>query len=196
MEIRYTKQLNTEAPIQSHRFLLGCLLGLASLLMSCQPEPSTSIQTQNSSTQRIYFVYHFMNYNQPNSGFLIDSAGNMYCFSRIPSWINSPGQTHNSALPAATLNAMLNNSQRICGQIPKIKLAQMISLIPATANGYIPAPAHEIFDMGSFKTFAFTYNHQAQTYQPILLKELGEYRSENDAPEAHRLNNWLWSLHP
>lgn len=173
MKNRPTSQHNTKAQFQSRRILLGWLLGFAGLLMSCQPEPDTSVQTQNSSKQRIYFVYHYMNYNKPNSGFLIDSAGYMYCFSRIPSWIIVPGQSHNSPLPANTLNQMLNNSQRICGQIPKIKLAQMVSLIPASATGYIPAPVLEFYDAGSFKTLAFTYNHQAQTYQPILLKEIG-----------------------
>jgi hypothetical protein len=184
-----------KTPIGMTKSIAWLMILLFGLAASCSLKTETT-PTPPTFNQRIYFQFHDMDYVGRNAGFLIDSAGKVYCYSRQAMWITSAGQTHDSPLSAAQLNTLLSRSQRICLQIPKIQLAQMISLIPRAADGWIPTPVHEFFDIGSYETFAFSYNHQAQTYQPILLKKLGEYRSENDAPEAQRLNDWLWSLRP
>lgn len=139
---------------------------------------------------QIYFQYEYMNHawGFQQHGWLIDSAGNVYCYNLPENWYEPDS---NGVIEADALKANILKTDSICYSVNSTDLDIKIQLIEAAADGVLKEPVSVMADAGAFSYYAFLYDANAEKYQRILLWQTGDNLIENTSVEAKELFEWL-----
>ena len=126
-------------------------------------------------------------------GLYVDHSGFVYTYGGVPPFFTDP--TTNTCYPApypgSLLDAKTAANRAYVGTESRTNLEAMLALVPAAAQGQLSTPNFVGADQG-IKTFkAFVYNPQQTNYSAILLRQFGDARITNSAPEAGVLQQWL-----
>jgi len=165
--------------------VVWALLGLA----GCD----TNIDQYDYSKQRVLFQVDTVNYawGFQYRGWMVDSCGNVYCFDKPENWTfcDDKGFITDSAM---TIN--LNSTDGICGHIDLAELHSMAALIGAASKGKISKPINECEDAGVTSYQAYVYDAVSLKYQRVILRQVGDWSSENESAPGKVLADWLDGL--
>lgn len=159
------------------------------MLMGCSKDNPQRF----AGKQRVCFQFDYMNYawGYQHNGWLIDSSGNVYSYDKPENWTfpDSAGrirqQDMNRNLDAAELVYVIPDMNMLNAKI---------SLIPAAGEGSLQGPVYEMCDAGIAGYYGFLFNPETGIYRKVLLRQTGDARIENSAPESAELYDWLVSL--
>lgn len=173
------------------RIKIMLILGYLSLLLSGCDKSTDEYELELN--QKIYFQFEYMNYawGYRHSGWLIDSAGDVYCYDKPQNWTHFDSTGIMSA-PEMETNLLATDS--VCFQIDKSELNEKASLINPASKGVVSDPVHEMYDAGSAGFYAFIYDAKTEIYRRIVLKQTGDFRVDNSSDEAVDLYEWLLSV--
>jgi len=170
--------------------LLSFITLLLFTFLACNKNSS---QKELCSQQKILFQYEFTNFawGYQHTGWFIDTAGCIYSYSLPENWNYTDSSGTISSL---AMEQNLSKAYAIAYAIDKIDLNKKIELLYKASVGTISEPKQEIFDAGYVIFTGYIFNKNLASYKPILLKQTGDFRIENDSKAAEDLYNWLLSI--
>jgi hypothetical protein len=169
--------------------MLSKLLGIALLMIvlsHCEKEDTSF----DWSKQRILFQYEYVNYawGFQHQGWLIDSCGKVYCYNIPHNWTFCD---NDGFITDSPMNVNVSATDSICKQVDIAELRSMAALIGPASNGKISTPVHEMCDAGGVSSVAFVYDSQNKQYKRVLLRQWGDFSSQNQSDAGRILANWL-----
>jgi hypothetical protein len=154
-----------------------------------------SIQIPLGSTdpavpQKYLFEVSDVNYAWAHyyNGLYVEHSGFVYRYHFVPPLSVDPT---NGIYPAAFLDAKTATNRMYVGTESQTNLESMLALVPAAGQGQLSERICMGADQGLKQYKAFVYNPQQTNYSMILLRESGDCRRTNSAPEAAVLTQWL-----
>jgi hypothetical protein len=143
------------------------------------------------NTSKIVFESEYINFawSYMHSGWLMDSAGNIYTYNRPVNW-NFPDST--GTITEIEVEANLSKTQLSPTKIDKQVLKEKINLIAKASRGEVTPRQHAMYDAGTGAFYVYVYRNGQ--YTRILIHLQGDWESTNKSPEAQALYNWLSSL--
>ena len=140
--------------------------------------------------QEIIFQLEFINHawGYHHYGWLIDSTGNVYCYNSPDNWIHCDSE---GLITASDMTNNIKETNSICYNIDKEELVSKFTLIMNASKGQISEPVNEMYDAGITGYYGYVYSPELGLYKRILLKQIGDFRTENNSKEAKILYNWL-----
>ena len=158
-------------------------------LQTCEKEKIESFEIK----QKIVFEFERINnaWDEKHFGWLIDSLGNIHCYSLPDHWIECDSL---GSISASDLETNLIKTDSICYVIDKSELKSKFSLMENASKGVISDPKFEMIDAGSFSFYGFVFDSERQMYKRVLLKQFGDLLIENNTVEAKELSNWLLEI--
>ena len=163
---------------------------LASLSVGLNSCDSIFNSDDEALAQEFYFQYEYLNHawGYSHSGWLIDSLGNVWCYTLPENWNQSDSS---GMIDAAALKANLSKTDSVCHSIDMAVLKKKIKLIENASSGTLQDPESVGADMGAMSYYAFVYEKKKDSYKRILLKKMGDWTIDNDAREADDLYEWM-----
>ena len=161
------------------------------LLANCEKDnDDTDISVVN---QRVYFQYDYINFawGHQHTGWLMDSSGNVYCYTEPENWYNLDSL---GVISSENMDSNLLQTDSICFKIDKKELFDKTGLIKNAAKGELSKPEHEMYDAGATAYFAYIYKEDTKTYKIVVLKQTGDYMINNSSSESVELYEWLDSI--
>lgn len=143
--------------------------------------------------QELYFQYEYINHawGYHHSGWLLDSSGNVYCYSLPENW-NFPDSLGYITLEEQKFN--ISQADSVCLLIDKNDLANKIEEIENASNGALSDARSVMADAGSWSYYAFIYEEEASRYLRVLLKQKGDWEIDNTSQAAEDLFDWMDSI--
>lgn len=140
--------------------------------------------------QEVLFQFEFINHawGYQHRGWLIDSSGNVYCYDSPDNWTHCDNE---GFISESAMSQNIQEANSVCLQIERHLLASRFALIEDASKGEISDPVNEMNDAGTSGFYGFVYYPEERIYQRILLKQIGDFRVENNSEEASILYNWL-----
>jgi hypothetical protein len=140
--------------------------------------------------QEILFQFEFINHawGYQHRGWLIASSGNVYCYDSPENWTFCDNE---GFISESAMSQNIEEANSICLQIERHALAAKFVLIEGASEGEISDPVNEMYDAGISGYFGFVYDPNERVYQRILLKQIGDFRIDNNSEEASVLYQWL-----
>ncbi|MFA5324550.1 MAG: hypothetical protein WCR82_03440 [Bacteroidales bacterium] len=143
--------------------------------------------------QNVLFQSEYINYawGYVNSGWIIDSTGNVHVYNLPESWNNCDSL---GFISDTAINYNISVTDSICMHIDKKDLLDKVSLIKRAAKGSYSDPEQEMCDAGIVSYYGYIYNKKTKKYQRILLRQRGDIKIVNESGSAEQLYDWLKSV--
>ncbi len=139
---------------------------------------------------KVIFQYHYINYawGYQNSGFLIDTAGNIRSFSMPSDWNYPDSEGYISAADMDDNLAQLGEKQ--C-TVNMYDMNFFASKLQKAQDGKISEPEHRMCDAGGHSYGGYIFEPARNRYKYVLIKLTGDFYKENQAREADDIYEWL-----
>lgn len=157
-------------------------LFLMALFAGCEEFPDHSPD--------VIFISHYINYawGYHNSGFVIDSEGNVSAFNMPASW-NYPDS--DGYLSAAEMEQNLNQLEEPYCKVSKYDLVYYATKLEKARQGKITKPEHQMCDAGSTSVAGYVYESGTGRYKYVFIRQTGDFYSENTSREADVIYEWM-----
>lgn len=140
--------------------------------------------------QVVLFQYTYINHawGYQHHGWLIDSTGEARCFEQPEAW-NFPDSSGTIGFEEMMANLSMADSS--CFIVSSAELERYAGKIEDASDGELTIPENVMADAGISGYYAWAYNATTETYQRILLKEQGDWETENRSAAARAIVEWL-----
>lgn len=161
------------------------------LFSGCKGE--TALFEVSEANQVVYFQFEYMNHawGYQHYGWLVDSSGNVNCYNKPGNWIHADSFL---LISKAAMESNVLATDSVCYVISEEVFKSKMHLINGASRGKVTEPVHEMYDAGVGIYSAYIYNSERKVYKKIVLKQHGDYRIDNYAPEAKDLYKWMESI--
>ena len=136
------------------------------------------------------FLSHYVNYawGYQNSGYIIDTEGNLREFSLPDTWNyhDSDGYISETAM-----QENLDQLDETSCIVAKYDMAYFAGRLEKAMKGKITAPEHRMCDAGGTTTAGYIYEPGTNRYKYVFIRQTGDWYSENTSREAADIYEWL-----
>ena len=150
-------------------------------------------EPQFSVNQKVLFQFEYINnaWGYQHTGWLIDSAGSVYCYHKPDNW-TFPDSSGFIAGPDMEGNVSATDS--ICHVMDRETLITKMKLFEEVSVKHQTEPVHTGYDMGLAVYAGYAYDRKQDAYRQIVLEMKGDYSVENTSEAARELVDWLESM--
>lgn len=170
------------------RFRISLLAILLSVVMSsCEGIFGSDEEIPD---QVVLFQYAYINHawGYQHQGWLIDSSGEVHCFEQPEAW-HFPDSTGTLGNEEMMLNLSMADSS--CFVVSMDDLELYGGKIATASKGELTDPENVMADAGISGYYVWVYNASTETYHRILLKEKGDWETENQSAAAGAIVEWM-----
>jgi len=167
-----------------------CLILCLVLLIGCEKNKDKVKESWPSANQVVLFQIEYSNYawGYQHNIVIIDSSGKVRSLSLPKNW-NRPDSA--GFISESSMNENLSQLDTGSFYVNKNELLEHFSKIRKISEGVLSKPQNTAFDSGETDYSSFLYDSPNKRYKQVLIKRFGDWSTENSAPEAEDVFNWL-----
>ncbi|PKO99440.1 MAG: hypothetical protein CVU13_05020 [Bacteroidetes bacterium HGW-Bacteroidetes-8] len=176
--------------MKTGKFLLLIITGTL-LLHSCSKE--INLEQLNQFNQKVLFQYEYINYawGRQHNGWFADSTGVIYTYNLPTGWNFC---NVNETLTEEQMESNISKCVNTGVYYSQNDLFSAYTLFKAAESGSVSDPVHEMCDAGARIYSCFIYNPTDKTYKKVLLKEIGDWKIENNSNAAKNIVKVMESI--
>jgi len=143
--------------------------------------------------QEYFFLYEYINYawGYQHSGWLMDSSGTVRYFHVPEKWMVPDTD---AAIDISGIEHYMGKADSVITVVDRSILAEKVKLIKAAARGTFSEPENVMADAGTWSYYALQYHPDQAVYERILLKQEGDWETDNLSSTAAELADWMQSV--
>ena len=136
------------------------------------------------------FQYHYVNHawGYQDSGFMIDTSGNIRSFSFPVDWNYPDSDGYISAADMDENMAQLGEPYCKAG---KYDQAYFAGRLEKAVNGKISDPENRMCDAGAHGYAGYIYEPEKERYRYVFIRQTGDWYMENTSRDAAEIFGWL-----
>ena len=159
-------------------------LSIATAALAC----STPTESLDDTDQAFLFELEYASaWVATWTGIAIDSEGKITSYRREGTpWVPADADS----FTAEELQAKYGAGPAVIGQLDRATMEQRFREIAEVGDDF-SSPNAACADAGSFRYTAFAYNESTHRYRPLMLREEGDFPTQNRGGSAPSLAAWL-----
>jgi hypothetical protein len=136
------------------------------------------------------FLCQYVNYawGYQNSGFIIDTGGNLRNFNLPGTW-NYPDSE--GYLSEAEMEENLAGIEEVSCTVSSYDMEYYSHKLLKAQEGKITAPEHRMYDAGTTTWAGYLYEPRKNRYRYVFVRQWGDFYSENLSRDAADIYEWL-----
>lgn len=164
------------------------------LLVSCSGGNDNKQKQQSVKFNKYIFALMYENaaWGDRQKGLFINNNGDLYYYINTSS--NSSFILSNDSFSSSELNQYFETTAVFLSHIAPDVFSSKKALVDSIKNGPFSSLEHTCFDAGDFRYYAFDYNSETDSYEPILIYRAGDFREKNNNPQIDKLKLWLMNF--
>jgi hypothetical protein len=152
------------------------------LLAGCEEIPDNQ--------PKVIFEYQYVNYawGYQNSGFMIDTSGNIRSFSFPGDW-NYPD--NEGYISAADMDENLAQCSEPYCKTGKYDMSYFAGKLENATRGKITDSEHQMCDAGAHGYAGYIYEPEKERYRYVFIRQTGDWYRANTSGDAAEIFGWL-----
>jgi hypothetical protein len=166
-------------------------LFLLAIMNSCVEQEVVSSDESLISSQEIYFEVEHINrgWADTHQGFIVDNSGGIRTYKNPVIW--NKAKDTKGLLASTQIKENISKTIATDLKVDATELKSFSGKISELSTSEFTKRVEAGRDMGQTNFYAYQYDPKKEAYVPILLKETGDWQTQNKDKAAIEISKWL-----